>query len=122
VSFMRPRLHKKGLRGGGASMGYFLAGFDILGIDLFPQPDYPFDFIRYDSLEYVSDCGYLFDFIHASPPCQAFSSTKHLVQAQQRQVSRADLLDDTRALLKNIGKPTEFIGTSMLKTVYKNAA
>ena len=56
--------------GGGAAMGYYLAGFQIVGIDNRPQPRYPFTFVEADALEYVAEHGHEFDAIHASPPCQ----------------------------------------------------
>lgn len=60
---------------GGASMGYHLAGFDeIVGVDLNPMPDYPFTFHQGDALDYCRRYGRKFDAIHASPPCQHYST------------------------------------------------
>jgi len=71
---MRPRLLDLFCGGGGAAMGYHRAGFDVVGIDLHPQPHYPFEFVQADALEYLALHGRGFDAIHASPPCQASSA------------------------------------------------
>lgn len=57
---------------GGAAMGYSRAGFEVVGIDKDPQPNYPFERHRRDALEVLADTGFLagFDAIHASPTCQ----------------------------------------------------
>jgi DNA (cytosine-5)-methyltransferase 1 len=59
---------------GGASAGYYEAGFLITGVDVEPQPNYPemgCEFIQADALDFPLDG---FDAIHASPPCQAFTA------------------------------------------------
>lgn len=55
-------------------MGYHRAGFDVVGVDLAPQPNYPFTFYRGDALDFVRDHWPDFAAIHASPPCQYYSA------------------------------------------------
>jgi DNA (cytosine-5)-methyltransferase 1 len=64
---MRPRLLDLFCGAGGATAGYYRAGFDVTGVDLAPQPNYPFRFIRADAMTFPLGG---FDAIHASPPCQ----------------------------------------------------
>lgn len=80
---------------GGAGMGYHRAGFEVVGVDLEPQKNYPFEFHQGDALEYLTAHGHEFDAIHASPPCQLYSTTKHSHDASKH----PDLLAPTRAAL-----------------------
>lgn len=91
--------------GGGASMGYHRAGYEVVGVDLKPGKRYPFTYLRQDVL--TLDVSFLqqFDLIHASPPCQTFSITKNLRIAQGKQSDKLDLVEPVRALLIASGKP-----------------
>ena len=85
---------------GGAGMGYHRAGFDeIVGVDIAPQKNYPFEFVQGDALEYVAEHGGEFDAIHASPPCQRYS----VVSRNDKEYP--DLYGPTRDLLLSSGVP-----------------
>lgn len=72
---MTPRLLDLFCGAGGASEGYERAGFRVVGVDVGPQPNYPFDFIQMDALDALdSEVWRPFDAVHASPPCQAYSA------------------------------------------------
>ncbi len=85
---------------GGASVGYHRAGFNVVGVDIRPQPHYPFDFVQSDALEYLANHGHEFDVIHASPPCQRYSKLRYVTGRQY-----PDMISDVRQLLESIGKP-----------------
>jgi DNA (cytosine-5)-methyltransferase 1 len=70
----KPRLLDLFCGGGGAGVGYHRAGFTVVGVDNRPQPRYPFEFHQADALEFLAAHGHEYDAIHASPPCQRFSS------------------------------------------------
>jgi DNA (cytosine-5)-methyltransferase 1 len=86
---------------GGAGRGYHQAGFEVVGADLNPQPDYPFAFIRTDAL--ALDMRFLrsFDAIHASPTCQKHTAMKTMHNAKVH----VDLIPPTRAMLLASGLP-----------------
>jgi DNA (cytosine-5)-methyltransferase 1 len=87
---------------GGASMGLHRAGFDVVGIDLRPQPHYPFRFIRGDAIRAPVDLE-RFHFIWASPPCQAYSVAAHNERVKGKVYP--DLVVPIRAMLVAAGVP-----------------
>lgn len=66
----KPRLFDLFCGDGGAAMGYHQAGFEVTGIDIESQPNYPFEFYQGDALTVSLDG---FDAYHASPPCTKWS-------------------------------------------------
>jgi DNA (cytosine-5)-methyltransferase 1 len=83
-------------------MGYSRAGFGVVGVDIKPQPNYPFEFWEGDALACLCDDLGAYDAIHASPPCQRYSSA---TKAWHREDQHADLYDETRARLIGTGLP-----------------
>lgn len=96
----RPKLLDLFCCAGGASMGYYRAGFDVVGVDHSPQPRYPFEFHQMDWREALQKLDLsAFDVIHASPPCQGYSVTKSLSRS-----TAPKLIDVVRDELKITGK------------------
>ena len=83
---------------GGAAKGLDQAGFEVVGVDIKPQPRYPFEFHQADALAFPTEG---FDFIWASPPCQAHTSMKSMHNAKPH----LDLIPETRAKLQASGIP-----------------
>ena len=82
-------------------MGYHQAGFEVVGVDHNPQPNYPFKFYQMgweDALKKLDLSE--FDVIHASPPCQGYSVTKSLSKS-----TAPKLINEVRRQLQAIGKP-----------------
>ena len=102
---MRPRLLDLFSCAGGAGMGYHRAGFDVVGVDINPQPNYPFEFHQSDAIEFVKAHGHEFDAIHASPPCQGYLNLGKVNRAQGRKYEHPDLIEPTREALMATGLP-----------------
>jgi DNA (cytosine-5)-methyltransferase 1 len=84
---------------GGAAMGYARAGFTVVGVDLHPQPNYPFEFHQADAMTYPLDG---FDAYHASCPCQRYTT----LVAQAGTIDKhPDLVPPTRERLRATGRP-----------------
>lgn len=84
---------------GGAAMGYHRAGFTVVGVDIRPQPNYPFEFHQADAMSFPLDG---FDAIHASPPCQAFTAYK---RRPNHVGEYPNLIADVRSRLVTTGVP-----------------
>lgn len=82
-------------------MGYHRAGFDVVGVDIVPQPRYPFPMVVADALDPPFHL-IRFDAIHASPPCQRHSVA---TKATGNPDDHPDLLTPTRAMLDAAGVP-----------------
>jgi DNA (cytosine-5)-methyltransferase 1 len=98
-------------------MGYHRAGFEVVGVDIKPQPHYPFPFFLGDALdvlEWLTDYQTFrmdedrydldlttFDAIHTSPPCQAYS----VLRRANPEAKYPDLIAPTRDLLEQTGLP-----------------
>ena len=87
---------------GGAAKGYHDAGFDIMGVDIVEQPNYPYPMIVRDVLDLPNGFVSAFDAIHASPPCQAYSD---LAARNGNADAWPKLIEPTRDLLEASGKP-----------------
>jgi hypothetical protein len=101
---------------GGARVGYERAGFEVVGVDIEDQPDYPAPhaFRRMDVLDLDPADLRMFDLIHASSPCQfdaaiTKGTNKHLRHRYP------DLYGPTKALLEASGKPYVIETTSIPK-------
>lgn len=105
----RPRLLDLFCGAGGAAMGYHRAGFEVVGVDIKLQPNYPFTFVQGDALHVLdamaeSESSAVvpvdFDAIHASPPCQHYAN---VTRWKGNQDEHPDLIEPTRELLEQTG-------------------
>lgn len=104
----KPRLLDLFCCGGGAAMGYSRAGFQVVGVDIEAQPNYPFEFVQGDAMEYLAKYGAEFGLIHASPPCQGYS--RHVSSRASKWVptlgkDEPRLIAAVRTILAASGKP-----------------
>lgn len=92
---------------GGAAMGYARAGFDVIGVDIAPQPHYPFRFLQGEALEVARrilvNSPVPVAAIHASPPCQRHN--KLAKGTKNSYANHPELIAPTRGLLAASGVP-----------------
>jgi len=89
--------------GGGAGHGYELAGLDVTGVDIEPQPKHRGKVVVADAIEYLREHYQEYDAIHASPPCQQYSTSS--MQFRLNGKEYPDLISITREELIKTGKP-----------------
>lgn len=94
----KPKLLDLFCGAGGCSVGYAQAGFEVVGVDIKPQPHYPYEFHQADALTFPLDG---FDVIHASPPCPRYTSITALSGNRDK---HPDLLATVREMLQMTGK------------------
>lgn len=96
----KPRLLDLFCGAGGAAMGYHRAGFEVIGVDIAPQDNYPFEFLMTSASSHAVELllGWA-DAVHASPPCQGYSTQT----ADQSRHHR--LIAEVRQLLIRSGLP-----------------
>jgi len=103
---VRPRLLDLFCGAGGAAMGYHCAGFDVVGVDIVEQPNYPFEFVHDDALLLLSTYPWWdvppFHAVHASPPCQHYAAS---TAWRGNRADHPDLIAPTRDLLEQTGLP-----------------
>jgi DNA (cytosine-5)-methyltransferase 1 len=105
---VKPRLLDLFCGAGGCAVGYHRAGFDVIGVDIEPQPNYPFEFLQMDALLAVKTAWFRsedFAAIHASPPCQAYLNLGGVNGALGRESRHPDMIAPTRDLLQAAGLP-----------------
>lgn len=99
----RPRLLDLFCGAGGASKGYADAGFEVVGVDIEPHPDYPFEIVVADALTVDLEG---FDAIHASPPCQGYVQWNNLnAERWGNRVEHPLLIEPIRERLVATGLP-----------------
>jgi DNA (cytosine-5)-methyltransferase 1 len=101
----RPRLLDLFAGAGGAAVGYNRAGFDVVGVDIAPQPNYPFEFHQGDWWDALFDLASEADVIHASPPCQGYLNLSKQNRAMGRRVDHALLIGRVRDALRLLHRP-----------------
>jgi DNA (cytosine-5)-methyltransferase 1 len=104
ISLGKPRLIDLFCGAGGCSAGYARAGFEVVGVDLEPQPNYPFEFYQADALEVLATWDLSsYAAMHASPICYAWSKMRDCRPGSKD--DQPDLITPIRPMLQSIGLP-----------------
>ena len=106
---------------GGASAGYAAAGFRVIGMDINPQPHYPYRFLQRDAMEVLAELAAGNEvridgdtlvstgdiaMIHASPPCQAYTRLRALAESSANTPrDYPDMLSAVQSVLDKIALP-----------------
>lgn len=105
---MKPRVLDLFCGAGGAGMGYHRAGFEVVGVDINPQPDYPFGSRRREVIGFLTNQASWwlkrFDLVHASPPCQRDAAITKGTNAHLRE-TYPDLYGPVKERLEELGVP-----------------
>jgi len=109
-------------KAGGAGMGYHWAGFDVVGVDIEPQPRYPFEFHQADAFEFFAAHWREFDAHHGSPPCQGYSTItpdksihpKLIGQVREmfRAAGRPYVIENVEGARRELDHPIRLCGSS----------
>jgi DNA (cytosine-5)-methyltransferase 1 len=114
---------------GGAAMGYHRAGFEVVGVDINPQPHYPFEVIQADALNFPLDG---FDAYHASPPCQFASELtppewkgRHLnlifpVRLRLMATGRPYIIENVEGARRELINPTLLCGSMFGLNIFRH--
>lgn len=115
TTYRRPRIADLFCGAGGAGEGYARAGFEVVGVDIEPQPNYPHEFVQGDALAFDLSG---FDAVHASPPCQSFTAYRR--RGAGVGDSYPNLIPETRERLRASGLPyviENVVGSPLLDPV-----
>ena len=87
---------------GGSAVGYDRAGFCVTGVDINPQPRYPFTHVAGDAVNYIREHGHEFAAVTGSPTCQFFA---RVTRWRGKREAHENLIPATRDAMVETGRP-----------------